>query len=198
MKIIFVTDYVCPYCIVGKAALKEAIRQLGIEVEIETLPMQLTMEGEPKVDTWSNQEKREKYKVLTDPAQEMGLNVKIPPFVVPRPYTRLAFEGHFYALEHGLADAYDDAMYRAYFVDERDIGELDVITDVAASVGLDPKELSEALQDGRYSETVAKADAYTKETLDVHSVPTLFIDGDRVQFKDYTVADAIRILNSYI
>lgn len=196
MKIVFVTDYVCPYCIVGKAALKEAIHQLGIDVEIETLPMQLTMEPEPKVDTWSNMEKREKYKILTDPAQEMGLDVKIPPHVIPRPYTRLAFEGHYFALDHGLADAYDDAMYAAYFVEERDIGEMDVIGDVAASVGLDREACLQAIVEGKYTDVVAKADAYTKETLDVHSVPTLFIDGRRMQFEDYTVADAIHLLHS--
>lgn len=198
MKILFATDYVCPYCIIGKASLKEAIKQSGIEVEIDTRPMQLTVEPSPKVDTWNNAQKREGYKTLDQAKEELKIDAKFPPYVVPRPYTRLAFEGHYYAMEHGLQDAYDDAMYRAYFVDERDIGEMDVLVDVARSVGLDPVAYKEALEKGTYTQIAKEADEYTKNVLDIHSVPTMMIEGEKIQFNDYTVEDALQILKKYV
>ena len=31
MKIVFVSDYVCPYCLVAKEAMMEAVKELGID-----------------------------------------------------------------------------------------------------------------------------------------------------------------------
>ena len=31
LDILFVTDYVCPYCLVAKVALEEALRETGME-----------------------------------------------------------------------------------------------------------------------------------------------------------------------
>lgn len=198
MKIIFATDYVCPYCIVGKAALKAAIQEMNLQVEIETHPMELTLAPAEKVDTWNDEKRKENYKVLIKPAAELGIDAKFPPYVVPRPYTTKAFEGHWYALEQGLADVYDDAMYRAYFVEERDIGELDVLMDVARKVGLDPEEFRQVLEAGTYQEKEKEEDAYTKNVLDIHSVPTLVIDGERVQFEAYTKEEAMEILKRFL
>ncbi len=194
MKLTFVTDYVCPFCIIGKAALKEAIKELHLDIEIETLPMELTVEPEPRVDTWNNQEKRSHYTILFSPAKELGIDAKFPPYVVPRPYTRLAWEGHFYAMEQGLSDAYDDAMYRAYFVDERDIGEINVIADVAEKVGLDRAGFIEAVESGAYTEMEKQAVDHARYELNVECVPTLIINGKKILFETYTKEDAMRII----
>lgn len=34
MQILFISDYVCPYCLVAKEALKQALAETGIEAEI--------------------------------------------------------------------------------------------------------------------------------------------------------------------
>lgn len=198
MKITFVTDYVCPFCIVGKAALKEAIKELNIDAVIETVPKELTIEPAPRVDTWNDEERKSHYQILFAPAKALGIDAKFPPYVVPRPYTRLAFEGHYFALEQGLDDAYDDTMYRAYFVDELDIGDLNVLADIAEKVGLNREEYIKALEDGRYSEKLKASNHYAKEELNVWSIPTLFIDGELVQFEEYTKEEAIEILKKYM
>lgn len=192
--ILFVTDFVCPFCIVAKAALDEASRQTGIEANITIQPLELTEEPKERVDTYHDEKRRANYKVLEAPAKALGLDAKFPPAVVPRPYTRLAWEGWFYAKKKGLGHQYSDLMYRAYFIDEKDIGEIDVLVELAESIGLDPAEYRKVLEDGTYYEAQRMASNYSRQNLEVKGIPTLFINDQRVKMSEYTVEEAIRIL----
>ena len=51
LDILFVTDFVCPYCLVAKEALRQSLEELGMEAEITLQPLELTAEPEPRVDT---------------------------------------------------------------------------------------------------------------------------------------------------
>ena len=113
LEILFVTDFVCPFCIVAKAALDEAIKKTGVEAVIKIQPMELTEEPKERVDTYHDEVRKAKYKVLESPAQALGIDMKFPPAVVPRPYTRLAWEGWFHAKKKGLGDVYSDLRYKA-------------------------------------------------------------------------------------
>jgi len=68
--------------------------------------------------------------------------------------SRLALEATEYARDQGKANGFHHALMKAYWVETRDIGDSDVLTDVAAACGLDAAELRQALTDRRYSEEV--------------------------------------------
>lgn len=193
-EIIFVTDFVCPYCIVAKAALKEALKETGIKARIITQPYELTEEPHERVDTYHDEERKSRYRVLEEPARQLGLDAKFPPAVCPRPYTRLAFEGFHFAQERGYGDAYSDLMYHAYFIDEKDIGDLEVLTELAGSLGLDQNEFKEALTSGTYTEKEKEAVSYSKNELKITCVPTLFINGRRIILQEYTKEELVRLL----
>ena len=93
MDIVFVTDFVCHYCLVATEALAKALKETGLEARIRLCPMELTEEPARQVDTYHDEKRRAGYQVLEEPARQLGLDMKLPPAVVPRPYTRLAFEG---------------------------------------------------------------------------------------------------------
>lgn len=192
----FVTDFVCPFCIVEKENLKAVLKELGMKAKITTQPYELTEEPKERVDTCHDEKRKEHYKMLEEPAKQLGLDAKFPPYVCPRPYTRLAFEGLYYAQEHGCGDAYADAVYHAYFVDEKDIGDLEVLSDLAASAGLDREEYRAALVSGRYSEKEKEANAYSKEVLGVRGVPVIYINGNKISLNDYTKEEMKKILLS--
>ena len=194
MEIVFVTDYVCPYCLVAKEALRQALEETGIEAVIHTEPMELTVEPKPRPDTWNDPVRRSHYTILTEPCRQLGLDMKIPPHVIPRPYTRLAFEGWFFAQEHGRGEEWHDLMYRAYFMEELDIGELPVLKMLAERLGLDSAALEEALVSGRYTAQEKAAVAYSREAYQPDGVPTVFIDGQRVEINEYTKDEMIRLL----
>lgn len=42
-----------------------------------------------------------------------------------------------YAAEHGLGERWTERMFRVFFVEQRDIGDVDVLADVATHLGLD-------------------------------------------------------------
>lgn len=186
MDILFVSDYVCPYCLVAKEAMKAAIAELDFTPRITWHPYELTIEPAPRVDTYNDQVRKSHYQVLVEPCRQLGLDMKLPPNVVPRPYTRLAFEGYYYALEHGRGDAYNNLVYRAYFIDEEDIGQADVLKRLAGQAGLDPEDFGEALENGIYSDQVAADNRHAREELHVGHVPTIFIDGKEISVESYT------------
>ncbi|MDO4297363.1 MAG: DsbA family protein [Lachnospiraceae bacterium] len=193
-EIVFVTDFVCPYCLVAKAALEEALKEMGIAARIRMQPLELTEEPKARVDTYHDEKRKSRYQILEVPAKQLGLNMKFPPAVSPRPYTRLAFEGWYFAAEKGCGDAYSDLIYRAYFIDEKDIGELEVLAELAGSIGLDQKEFREALMSGIYSAREKEAVSYSKNVLKVSGVPAVYIDGEKIEIEEYTKEEMVRIL----
>ena len=194
LDILFVTDFVCPYCLVAKVALEEALKETGIEAEIRVQPLELTQEPRERVDTFHDEERKKRYQVLVEPAAALGLNMKLPPAVCPRPYTRLAFEGLFFAETKGLENTYADLVYRTYFEEELDIGDLDILCRIARKAGLDAGEFRKALTDGIYTEQVKQAVDYSRNELQVSGIPSIFLNGERITVEKYTKDEMIQIL----
>ena len=198
LEILFISDYVCPYCLVAKEALKQALEETGVEAQITWQPYELTVEPKPRVDTYNDTSRKRKYKVLIEPCKQLGLEMKLPPNVVPRPYTRLAFEGWYFACDQGKGDAYNDRMYKAYFIDEMDIGDIEVLTKLAEELGLDGTAFKQALETGAYTEKEKAAVAYAKNELQPKGGPTIYIYGQKVSVSEYTKEEMIRILSEQV
>ena len=194
MEILFVTDYVCPYCLVAKVALEQALEATGLEANITYQPFELTPEPRERIDTWNDPRRRAGYKILEEPCKKLDLPMKLPPHVIPRPYTRLAFEGWYFACDHGKGDAYADAMYRAYFMEELDIGDMQVLATIAARLGLDANAFTKALENGAYSKAEKEAVDYSRNVLKPTGVPTIYMDGQKVELSEYSKEEMIRLL----
>lgn len=194
MEILFVTDFVCPYCLVAKEALNRALEITGIPANITLQPHELTPEDRPRVDTWHDERRKAGYQKLVEPCEKLGLPMKLPPKVIPRPYTRLAFEGWFFAESRGKGDAYADAAYKAYFYEEQDIGEIPVLADLAEKLGLNRAEFTEALEQGTYTRQEQEAAAYARRELKITGVPTIYLDGKKITLNDYTVEEMADLL----
>ena len=197
LDILFVTDFVCPYCLVAKEALKEALKELNMEAKITLQPLELTVEPAPRVDTCHDEKRKARYQILVKPCKALGLDMKLPPQVCPRPYTRLAFEGYFYAQEQGRGEEYGDKVYRAYFIDEKDIGDMEVLAGLAADSGLDREDFKQALLDGIYGKEEKEAVRHSREDLKVKVVPTIYINGKEVTLENYTKEEMTEILRTF-
>jgi predicted DsbA family dithiol-disulfide isomerase len=77
-------------------------------------------------------------------AEKLGVYMKLPT-VSPYPYTNLAFQGLEFAKDHRKGNEYNDAVFRAFFQQSRDIGRIDVLADIAKEVGLDSEQFRAAL-----------------------------------------------------
>ena len=69
-------------------------------------------------------------------------------------------------------------MFKAYFEDLEDIGNVDVVVRVGEEAGLPADELREALTAGRYRDEVDEGIGWARE-IGVTAVPT-FVLGDRL------------------
>lgn len=197
MEIHFISDYVCPYCLVAKEALKKALEHTGVNASVTWHPFELTEEPKEQVDTWHDEVRRSHYQILKEPCRQLGLAMKLPPHVVPRPYTRLAFEGFFEAQAQGLGERYNDLVYRAYFIDEKDIGQIHVLCEIAEKAGLDPAAFRQALEAHTWSDKEKQAVRTAREEWKVTHVPTIYIDGQEAALEDYTVSAFEKLLKKH-
>jgi len=169
------SDYVCPFCFLAEFPLKEAVQ--GKDVEVEWMPFELRPapnptlrpEGQYLQQAWRNS--------VYPMAERMGVEIRLPR-VSPQPHTDLAFEGFHYAKEHGKGNEYDDRMLRAFFQEELDIGNVDVLVKLAGEIGLDETNLRDALASHNYRQTQQQALQHAQE-IGIEAVPT-FLIGNRV------------------
>jgi len=67
-----------------------------------------------------------------------------------------------------------DALFKAYFVEARDIGSHDVLADIADSVGMDAAIVRKLLSTDSDLEDIKKRDTHSRE-MGVSSVPTFVV-----------------------
>lgn len=102
-----------------------------------------------------------------------GVEMKAPATLAN---SMLALQAGEFAAEAGVAEAFEDRVFRAYFSEGRNIGKRDVLLDLGAEVGLDPAALGEALDSGKYAMRI-KNHAQAAGQLGISGVPT-FLIGD--------------------
>ncbi len=90
--------------------------------------------------------------------------------------SRPAHEAALWAAAQGKGDAFRKAIYRAYFVEDRNIGSPDVLAELAAEQGLAAADLRKALGERHYR---AEVEAQYEEArqIGVTAVPTFVADG---------------------
>jgi len=91
--------------------------------------------------------------------------------------SRLAQELGAWADTQPGGDAIHDALFRAYFVDARNIGDPEVLVEIAQSVGLDPAKAREVIEQ-RTHKAAVDADWAKSRQYGVTGVPT-FVAGQR-------------------
>ena len=89
-------------------------------------------------------------------------------------YTRYALEATEYAKEQGRFDPFHRELYRAYWEDGADLGDLGVIKEAADGCGLDSDELLGRLESRYYEEPVL--DQYQEgRELGIQGIPAFLI-----------------------
>ncbi len=106
-------------------------------------------------------------------AERMGIAIRLPT-ISPQPYTRKAFLGLQYAAEHGQADAYVVAVLRAFFQQDSDIGDTEVLKAILQDLGLDPSGLDGVLASPLHGE---RHDAALREAreMGIRAVPAVAV-----------------------
>ena len=170
-RITVFSDYVCPFCYLEEPDLARVKERYGDKVEVDWRAYELRPDPVPTLDPDGDYLHRVWNASVYPMAESLGMKLRLPPV---QPRSRKALEAAEFARENGLYDEMHNALFRAFFEDGRDIGDVEVILDVAAPVGLDPNELRKVLAEGLYTEKVL-ADEELSRKLGVSSVPTMLV-----------------------
>lgn len=100
-------------------------------------------------------------------AKNLGVEIKLPPV---QPRSRRAHEAAHWARRHGKFREYNDALFRAFFQRGEDIGNIDVLTCLAADMALQGDDLRRALDNDLHLENVL-ADEREAKKLGLRGVP---------------------------
>lgn len=181
-----VSDVVCPWCYIGKARLRRALEEIdrSIAVAVRWRPFELNPTLPP--DGMDRREYCERkfgsvdranqlYARVVDAARDDGLPMAIER-IARTPNTRAAHGLIALAEDSGNQDAIVDALFKAYFVDGRDIGDTATLLAIGSSAGLDANSTAEALNS---SERIAAIAALEREADErgVSGVPSFLING---------------------
>ncbi|WP_047394560.1 DsbA family protein [Cetobacterium sp. ZOR0034] len=180
MKITIILDFICPYCFVGEKILEKALKEKNITPEFKFLPYELS--PEPKPQAVVNEAGKIYFqKNIVEWAESENILINFPT-VNPKPRTALAFEGLYTAEKYNKGIEYIREVLDAYWLHNRDIGNINVLTDVAKNLGIPENEFSESLSSGEFKEQHYKLNLEVSD-YDFDVVPTFYID--EVQLKNF-------------
>ncbi|MES0857402.1 DsbA family oxidoreductase [Geobacillus sp. G4] len=170
MNIEIWSDFVCPFCYIGKRRLEQALEQFPHREDVEIVFRSFELDPNAKKETSLTIHEliAKKYGITVEEAKRanadigrqaeaVGLTFR---FETMKPTN--TFDAHRlaqYAKEKGKLNDVVERLFYAYFTESKRISNLDVLLALAEAAGLDRKETEEVLNDGRYAEEVRKDEA---------------------------------------
>ncbi len=184
MRIDIYADTICPWCLIGKRRLERALAErpqadLAITWRAFQLNPNMPSEGMPR-DRYmalkfggADRAKQVYEPVLAAGAAE-GIDFAFDR-MVRTPNTALSHRLIRYATARSLGEAAMEAMFRAYFLEARDIGDPGVLLEVGAGIGLDRQALADFLEGTEGLLEVLSEDARARE-IGIQGVPTYIFE----------------------
>jgi predicted DsbA family dithiol-disulfide isomerase len=187
VKIDFVSDVSCPWCVIGLKSLETALSRLGDDVtaDVHFQPFELNPQMGPggqeigehiaqKYGSTADQIARSQEMIRARGAElgfqfEMGKRGRI--------YN--TFDAHrllHWAEGTGRQSDLKHALFTAYFTEGRDPSDHKVLEDVVSKVGLDVERAKQILSSDEYADEVrAREQLYLRSG--IHAVPAVILNG---------------------
>lgn len=186
MKIEVWSDYVCPFCYIGKRHLEEAIQEAGLAGKVDVIYK--AYELDPNAPAISEKSMEtvlvEKYNVSVEEANRMTDNIAEQAKAVNLAYdfdkmTRAnTFQAHRLAKlaeEEGLGEEMTERLLSAYFIEGKKIGAFETLIALAEEVGLSTEGVEKMLHSEEFNDAVKK-DVEEAGQIGVQGVPFFVID----------------------
>lgn len=188
MKIDFISDIACPWCVIGLKALEQAIERVGpqVQAQIQFHPFELNP-GMAEAGQEIVEHLSQKYGISAEQVAANAANIRARgaelgfEFGVSkrsrvyntRPAHRLL---HWAGLQSDEAQrALKHALFKAYFTDGHNPGDAAVLERCAREAGLDGDEAAQVLVSDRFESEVVAAEQHWQQN-GISSVPTMIIN----------------------
>ena len=186
MRIDFVSDVVCPWCVIGLKALEQALANAAdvVVADIHFQPFELNPDmpaaGEDIAEHVARkygstpEQSAASRAMIRQTAADLGFTIAMP----DGSRIHNTFAAHrllHWAAEHGKQAALKMALFDAYFTDGANPDDTEVLVAAAQKAGLDPRGAQGVLTRGRYIDEVRRDERFWREQ-GISAVPAIIID----------------------
>lgn len=183
-ELLVYSDYVCPFCYLGRASLERYRDQRAEPLATGWHPFDLRGykrddDGEIRENVDDGKDEEYFAQVRENVSRlEAEYDVSMDIDAVPDVDSWDAQQAALYVQEErteAFAE-FHDALFEAYWTDHRDIGSEDVLVDVAESAGVDGDEVRRAVESDEWADRLEAAFEEARD-LGITGVPTFVADG---------------------
>ncbi|WP_460953272.1 DsbA family oxidoreductase [Spirosoma litoris] len=180
------SDVMCPFCYIGKRKFEHALSQFShkdqVNVVWKSFQLNPDMKTEPgkninqylaEIKGWSLDEAKRMNDRVTAMASEVGLAYDFDKAVVAN-----SWDAHRLiqlAKQHGLGDAAEERLFRAYFTEGRDTSDHATLLELGTEIGLATSDVEQLLQSNQFAEAVSR-DIYEAQQVGARGVPFFVLD----------------------
>lgn len=185
VQIDIVSDVVCPWCIIGFLQLDQALQKTGVLAKLRWHPFELNSDM-PEGGQNLREHLIGKYgltEAQSDAARDrlttLGAELGFTFSYAPDKRMVNTFRAHQlldWAEEQGRQHPLKLALFKAYFTDNHDVSDPDVLAEIAAGAGLDRAAAQEALNSGAHAAPVRQKQAFWLER-GIQGVPSMVFGG---------------------
>ena len=177
------SDVVCPWCYIGKRNLEKALKiitsnrdDLNISVNWRAFQLNptLPMGGVSRQEyTSSKFGGRENAKAIYDrvriAAEQVGLTLQFDDIIV-QPNSTKMHELIYASKETALTDDLIEALFKAFFIDGKDLSKKENIGQIAREVGMSDEVIHAAIESDTYADQVSE-DLEESQRIGIRGVP---------------------------
>ncbi|WP_156879278.1 DsbA family oxidoreductase [Salinimicrobium xinjiangense] len=175
------SDVRCPFCYIGKRHLEQALEKFEnkdeVKVEWHSYQLDPNLETRPEISTidyfvTAKNVSEEQAREMIAGAQKMGNDSGLE-WDLENTVLANSFRAHQViqlAKEKGLGNEIEEAFFKAYFSEGKNIDDEETMVETAESIGLASEEVREALKNESYSYAV-KQDEMQARNIGVRGVP---------------------------
>ncbi|TWI58163.1 putative DsbA family dithiol-disulfide isomerase [Halalkalibacter nanhaiisediminis] len=184
MKIEIWSDFVCPFCYIGKRRLEQALDSFPHKDKVEVVYKSFELNPPGSIDTSLKIDEAlaKKYGTSIEEAKRMNENVAQQAATVGLDFkfdiVSETFDAHRlakFAESKGKATEVTERLLHAYFSENKNVGDHQVLLDLAVELGLDRAEVESVLKGNDFAKDVRIDEAEAKE-IGVRGVPFFVIN----------------------
>ncbi|MBD2701373.1 DsbA family oxidoreductase [Spirosoma sp. BT702] len=186
MEVEIWSDVMCPFCYIGKRKFEAGLAQFAHKEDVtitwKSFQLNPAMETDPSkninqyladIKGWSLEQAEQMNARVTDIAREVGLDYHFDQAIVAN-----SWDAHRFiqlAKKHGLGDAAEERLFRAYFTEGKNTADHATLVELGEGIGLDTSEIEAMLVSDDYTDAV-RQDVYEAQQLGVRGVPFFVIN----------------------
>jgi predicted DsbA family dithiol-disulfide isomerase len=186
LKIDFVSDVSCPWCVIGLRSLEQALERIGdtatadIHFQPFELNPQLPPEGQDIVEHLAQKYGSTRDQLLRNQEniRARGAELGFTFDMAKRSRVYNTFDAHrllHWAELDGKQLALKRALFAAYFTEGRNPSDREVLIELATQAGLDPAGAREVLESDRYADEVREREQFYGSH-GIQAVPSVIVN----------------------